>query len=147
VDYWSRVVHDIERFARHQDQGKPRRITFEIFLRWLSQSNHEALMSAHWVPQADVTGTGQIDWTLLGRFESLHSDATAILELLGASFSFPVVCQRHATSAAENILKHYSAECVAIVNELFSDDFELFNYPKAESVRDLGRHGFEMLSS
>lgn len=146
-DYWWQVVHAIERFRCDELQGKSRSITFKIFLQWLQQSNHEAVNNNHWAPQAKLTGMGLVDWTVLGHFESLHLDAPRIFELLGASFSFPSNTQRHRTNASKKLHTYYSSDSVALVNELFSEDFKLFNYTRAESARDIAQHAFELVGN
>ena len=137
--YYSRIGNYI--FRKYQknamqemDFESNRKIpTFQAFLEYLvSESN--SLRSNHWNINTLKCLPCDIDYDIIGHFETLMEDAKFILDSIGAGDLFPVwSSNRTAQKSTDNDLmietfQHIPFELIRKVYKLYELDFQIFGY-------------------
>ncbi len=89
-----------------------------------------------------------IKMDFIGKYENLEWDLMEILKKIGIT-KFPhlkmVKNNIHINKSKKNtITSYYDEETLKIVNELFKEDFEQFDYPMFENVNDLNEYLLEL---
>jgi hypothetical protein len=112
-----------ERVAAH-DGGQ---VSFRAFCRYLADGGEAE--NAHWMRQSRILGLAdRMDH--VGRLETLEADLEAIFARIGgaAPDAVPRVGPP-ATAASKRLAEYYDAECAALVEQVYRDDFTRFGYP------------------
>lgn len=130
-DYWDEVVRDIDRFRADRLGGEFTEITVEVFLRWLKESESPFVADEHWAPQSVLLRQPDVQFEILGRFESLPEDSARMLEAMGCDQGFPSQDDvSFAPTGAQSKVKQYFAPAhYTLVDQIFSMDLEAFDYP------------------
>ena len=132
ADHFDMVVNNIEEFRlKKLDVSKYPEINFNVFLRWLKESKTYFINDEHWRQQSKLLKIDTVNFDLLGRFESLATDAAEILDFIGSPLNFPSQkdIKFKPTGAKNKIQKYYDDECYTLVNDIYADDFINFGYP------------------
>jgi hypothetical protein len=132
IDHFDVVVNNIEEFrVKSLDVNKYPKITFNVFLKWLKESNVHYINDEHWLQQSMLLKINVVQFDFLGRFERLAIDAAEILTLINSPLSFPSQkdIKFKPTGAINKLEKYYDDECYALVNYIYTDDFVNFGYP------------------
>ncbi len=112
-----------ERVATH-DGGK---VTFRAFCRYLADGGEAE--NAHWMRQSRILGLAdRMDF--VGRLETLDADLERIFARIGGAP--PDAIPRTgppATAASKRLAEYYDAECAALVQQVYREDFTRFSYP------------------
>jgi hypothetical protein len=150
-DHFDVVVNNIEEFRiKRLNVNKYPEITFNVFLRWLKESNIHFTNDEHWRLQSKLLNINSVKFDLLGRFESLATDATEILAFIGSPLSFPSQkdIKFKPTGAINKVQKYYDDECYALVNDIYADDFTHFGYPvkNVKTEKDVVENKFPEIS-
>jgi len=138
-DHFSTILTEIDAFRRAAlDPAQHPQVSFEVFLRWLAAGHSYFCRDEHWRPQADLLQIDTVEFTHIGRFETLTSDAADILARMGADLTFPSPADiRFAPSGTdEKFARYTTAPCRALVARLYARDFKAFGY-------DMGKNGPE----
>lgn len=102
-------------------------VSFHAFCRYLADGGEAE--NAHWMRQTRILGLAdRIDH--LGRMETLEADLDAIFARIGGEV--PETVSRAgppATAADARLAEYYDAECAALVERVYREDFARFGYP------------------
>lgn len=111
-----------ERVASY-DGGK---ITFRGFCRYLADGGEAE--NAHWMRQTRILGLAdRMDF--VGKLESLDADLDAIFARIGGAGPDQIPrAGPPATAASSKVREYYDAECAALVERAYREDFERFGY-------------------
>jgi len=128
--YLDKLVQDKSTRPRIAPQlGLPadRIVSFRVFLSAVrDQTDHER--NPHWAPQAYLLSPERFRYSFIGRFEFLQRH----LDLVARRLGFPKIPRQrvapHATSAAEKIDAYYGPKEIALVQDIYQQDFEAFGY-------------------
>lgn len=121
----SAYLDKIERWPKRNKKIR----SFREFLEGLQTG--KLLTNAHWAPQATLLLLPPNHFDYFGKVESLEKDLAFIRsQLLGQSYAPEPVrsATGHATGAKDRLRSYYDNECIQIVQTLYKDDFDLFNY-------------------
>lgn len=113
------------------------RISFVEFLQIVkSQSSFD--MDIHWMPQALLLGSGRVKIDYVGRFECFSQAFLATLGFIRRQLPEDKRQQIegvevddvrwHSTGSANKIDEFYNAEAIALVQEIYQQDFQSFGY-------------------
>ena len=107
-----------------QDGGQ---VTFRAFCRYLAAGGEAE--NAHWMRQTRILGLAdRMDY--VGRLESLDADLEAIFARIGGAAPDAVPrAGPPATAASRKLAEFYDAECAALVEQVYREDFTRFGYP------------------
>ncbi|WP_161555778.1 sulfotransferase family 2 domain-containing protein [Mangrovicoccus ximenensis] len=91
----------------------------------------ESARDIHFAPQSRLLMLGQVDYALLGAFESFGRDfAEMQRRFYGAEAgSYAAIGQRHATGAAGKLAEHFGPAEIRLAQELYAEDFDALGYP------------------
>lgn len=98
---------------------------FKILLDHLCTSGNYLFKDSHFTPQSNLIDPGKLDF--LGRFENLQADTHFIFDKIGATNSLPH--KNKSKSSRIDLSKFLDQGNRKIIEELYHQDFELFNYP------------------
>ena len=102
-------------------------VTFRAFCRYLAAGGEAE--NAHWMRQTRILGLAdRMDY--VGRLESLDADLEAIFARIGGAAPDAVPrAGPPATAASKRLREYYDAECAALVEQVYREDFTRFGYP------------------
>lgn len=132
-DHFYKVFQDIEKYREeHFDVKTYPEVNFYIFLNWLKNSGSIYIFDEHWKAQSQLLDIKNVKFDRIGKFENLSSEADDFIALLGANVKFPTQKQIkfESTGAVSKIEKYYDKDCYDLVNAIYRDDFDLFDYPR-----------------
>ena len=135
-DHFCKVVRAIDQFRQDKlDASRYQEITFEVFLLWLQDGSSWFTKDEHWAPQTTLLRHPQVSFDILGRFETLSEDASRILSEMGCDQVFP--SQKDVkfapTNAKSKVEQYFDDACYALVDDIFSGDFDSFGYSQKDS--------------
>lgn len=109
-------------------------VTFAEFAAYLISNNNS--FNEHWRPIFELCHPCQIDYDIIGKYETLVEDSQFILDNLHINnISFPQSLKASQTSS--NLKKYFntlSPETIKHLYNIYKMDFELFNY-SIEGIR------------
>lgn len=129
--YWAGIVSEIDYYRRSQlgDERFPE-IDFEVFLRWLKESESWSVRDEHWAPQSDLLAQPYVQFDYIGRFETIERDSALILHKMGSEERLP--SQKDVkfapTNARARLDAYLTSACRSLVEEIFAADFANFGY-------------------
>ncbi len=105
-------------------------VTFEAFLERIVADPPDE-MDIHWMPQTLILGYDRSRYDFFGRFESFQPHLERVASRLGMGAYFREVRddRPHATGARSRLAEFYSDRALAIVEDLYREDFETLGYP------------------
>lgn len=133
VDYFLQVARKVDSFRRGAlDTDNFPELNFEVFLLWLRDSSDLERFDEHWQKQSILLMVDQVEYDIIGRFENLRIDSKIILNAMGLDFEFPSQKDLRfpATAAADKMKNYYSDRAIALVSDIFSEDFNALGYKK-----------------
>lgn len=136
-DHFDKVVRDVDAFRQTTlDTNIYPSITFEVFLLWLENSRSHFRNDEHWAPQTSLLRQPSVKFDFIGRFENLDTDSTRILKAMDCDQKFPSHKQVKfaPTRAINKMAQYYTKVTLALVVELFPEDFQNFSYPTSTKV-------------
>lgn len=100
------------------------------FLEFLIASDRlkSHYVDMHWRPLSYILRTDKIAYDYIGKFENFDSDFRTILNNLGVPEAPIHTMDLHATKANSSFDKYYSSKELDMVNFIYKDDFEQFDY-------------------
>lgn len=107
--------------------GLPHGASLLDFLQRISKQEVDA-MNRHWRPQSALISQ-KVKLDFLGRFETFDEHFANVLDRLGAGGAAIKERRSHQTTA-DNHLKLIGVEEKALIDCIYRDDFERFDYPK-----------------
>jgi hypothetical protein len=140
LDKLTRPTPQRTRFAKAAKLDPERPIAFHDFLEHMEQKPRLLALDKHWRPQVLNLAGLPLDWT--GRFERFQEELSAVLATLtkrmpevyrGAEASVQSLIP-HESRAGERLSEYYGAKEVAIVRELYGQDFREYGY--SDSLHD-----------
>jgi len=148
-DYFVTVHSEIRKFSqttlnrslKHKLFGrfmhsKEESVDFLTFLQWIkaNRTRSWAAQDEHWTPQSEILRYPSVDIDFLGHFENLADDAKVALQMMGADFDFPSQNEIgfKATGASSQLDQYYDDAHIALVDELYSSDFDAYGYKRGE---------------
>jgi hypothetical protein len=112
-------------------------ISFADFLRRIARQPR-GMMDVHWAPQAFLLSPASVTYHFVGRVERLETDLARLLSRRGLE----VPSARdigHATGASRLLHDYYGAEEIALVREIYAEDFAAFGYERDLAAAAGGR--------
>jgi hypothetical protein len=88
-------------------------------------------MNVHWAPQSFLLSSDKVGYDFLGRVERLETDLARVLDM--RDLPAPPVSRRarsHATGAHKRLSDFYGPEEIALVREIYAEDFTRFGYSR-----------------
>ena len=88
----------------------------------------------HWMPQSLLLGHGAVSFDDVFRFENLEASLDHLktrLHVPRAAWDIDAPGTHHKTNADGRFAEFYSKEEIALVNKLYAEDFDQFQYAKA----------------
>lgn len=110
-------------------------VTFEEFCHALQMFGRPLDFDQHWRPQYQHICGDIIPYTYIGKLETLDEDSGRMSRLLGLSGLTFGQGRSHATGSEEKLAEHYTERCLAIVRDVYKDDFQHFGYSTDMPVR------------
>ncbi|KAM9363736.1 carbohydrate sulfotransferase 12-like [Symphorus nematophorus] len=113
--------------------------TFQQFIRYLldPETERESIFNEHWRQVYRLCHPCQVKYDFIGRLETLETDAEHLLKLLEVDhlIHFPSGARnRTAASWERDWFKQIPVAVRRELYKLYAPDFELFGYPKPDSV-------------
>lgn len=105
-------------------------ISFTDFCHYLKAGG--VMDDPHWMPQSYIINSiGLENIHFIGKVENLAEDMNALASLLFANRKDVALTQGvwHATGASSKHAAYYNEECLALVSEVYRNDFADFGYP------------------
>ena len=129
-DHFDVVFQNIENYRKSHLQKRYPHICFEVFLYWLKESKSPYVYDEHWKSQSLLLDINNIEFDMLGKFEELAEKAPVFIRLLGAEVPFPTQkdIKFSPTKAISKVDKYFNSIAYQLVNTIYEDDFENFNY-------------------
>mmetsp|Transcript_7447 Transcript_7447/g.13461 ORF Transcript_7447/g.13461 Transcript_7447/m.13461 type:complete len:343 (-) Transcript_7447:1139-2167(-) len=118
------------KYVRNKDLSSEPKPSFRAFIDELLKQN-PSKMNLHWMPQTMVCGFGDLPYDFVGRFETLLSDASTVLDKIGvAGESFPTQEQIGFLPSGTNAMidELYSLDIMLKIRVLYEMDFFMLNY-------------------
>ena len=109
-------------------------VTFEEFLKYLSEFDNLSLLDEHWKPFYHVCHPCAIKYNAIGHMENMSDDIEYILQRSGLKgvISYPIAKRPKGKPPASELLIQYlqnvSHDLVGKVWKRFEIDFKMFNY-------------------
>ncbi|CAG9133488.1 unnamed protein product [Plutella xylostella] len=108
-------------------------VSFEEFAQFLAGAPAEladVARNEHWQPVASLCHPCRVNYTLVGKYETLVDDALLALHTINAShIQFPRLARTSGT--ADKLRNYYSLLQLPLIRKLYKlykDDFRIFNY-------------------
>ncbi|MDX1587465.1 MAG: sulfotransferase family protein [Oleiphilaceae bacterium] len=123
----SAYLDKVERRARDRN----RESSFHDFLQGLASG--QLYSNAHWAPQSSLLLLPYGSFDFFGKVENLDQDLAFIkARILGDRYQPEPVraFTANATGAGGKLAAYYDEHCIRLVQSLFSDDFDCFNYSR-----------------
>ena len=108
------------------------------------KGTEDAARDIHFSSQASLLMVEHVEYDFIGRFESFETD---FLQLQASYFnvtrpnqSYESFGKHHASNANDKLARYYGPREVALVQEIFKRDFELFGYSEdiSEAIQQAG---------
>ncbi len=118
-------------WRKARELGEDERPSFPTFINALVQTPRSE-MNAHWRPQTDLCGIGEMEYDFVGRMETLSKDVKTIFHALNRSHErFPThedigFPPSGATRSLGDEL--YTLDLMLKVRVMYADDFERLSY-------------------
>merc|ERR1712243_34546 len=111
----------------YQEQNTP---TFREFVQYVVDQNVIG-MNQHWVPMYNICMPCHINYTIIGRKETITEDGNVILENIDIDDKLPEAHVSLGKSSDETLREYYSEldkKLLVKLYKLYEMDFLLFNY-------------------
>ncbi|XP_071507041.1 carbohydrate sulfotransferase 11-like [Diadema antillarum] len=109
-------------------------LKFSEFVQYLTD-NDDAIVNPHWMPIDTMCRPCDIEYDIVGKFETLNADAEYILQMahVDPKVKYPQQgAKRTTNSSSADVLQSYYSDISPIqifkLHEIFRRDFELFDY-------------------
>lgn len=131
-DIFATAVAEIDAYRQASlDPFYHSQVDFEVFLRWLKASPSPWAANEHWALQSTILGLPGLRYKLVGRFEHMERDAPRLLSAMGCDIPLPTQTEVRfpPTNADRKLANYFTPACVALVKEIYANDFRLLGYP------------------
>lgn len=103
--------------------------SFRDFLLQAKKTPRFLYSNAHWAPQTALMLIPVEQFDFIGKVETLDQDLAEIKRRIRPDLEQPVTSfKRNATGAGDKLRHYYDDELIALVQELYRDDFSTFDY-------------------
>ncbi|XP_068108024.1 carbohydrate sulfotransferase 8-like isoform X3 [Hyperolius riggenbachi] len=130
--YGTKIANIIKsKFRGHMNSSDP--VSFKEFVQFIT-SQKPALLDVHWRPMYNLCDPCNINYDILGKFESLKQDSDYVLKVVGApsGLKFPGIKKYNESRTDAKITAGYfsqlSLNLIQQLLELYKLDFTLFGY-------------------
>jgi hypothetical protein len=103
------------------------RIAFADFIRFICQQDPYE-MDRHWYFQRRTMHLDQIDYTFIGRVETLDADLERVIRILPPKAGFEFARERLNSSRSVPLEDLFTLEVERLFAQVFAEDFETFHY-------------------
>jgi Sulfotransferase family len=104
--------------------------SFSDFLEYISETM-DRLRDKHWRTQTNITLFSFIDYSFVGRFESLNEHLLHIQNEAGIDFNEVKEVSPHKTNADTRIVEFFDAENLQKTLKVYKNDFDNFGYARS----------------
>ncbi|WP_185962540.1 sulfotransferase family protein [Thalassomonas sp. M1454] len=118
----------LDKIDRKFNQNEEK-ISFKDFLKSLKAGKLHS--NLHWAPQTSILLIPIEEFDFIGKFENLNDDLAFIINKIKGQESTNNDFSRKgppSTSATDKVKKYYDSECVELMQQMYSKDFELLGY-------------------
>lgn len=102
-------------------------VSFQEFLDVVA-SQDIVDMDIHWKPQFSIINPAEIDYDFVGRMENFNDDFLSIKKIAGITALNTPEVSANMTRSSEKLAAYYDAETTNQLLQVYSDDFEYFDY-------------------
>lgn len=105
-------------------------IDFEMFCQFVAGHSDRRTLEPHVRPQSLLLYGGEIPFDFVGRFEALSHDFSLVTKRM---FGQPLELEFQSpsrTNASAQMAEYYTPKILNLVNDVYSEDFKLFDYKK-----------------
>ncbi|XP_053330319.1 carbohydrate sulfotransferase 9-like [Spea bombifrons] len=130
--YYATIANTIKSRFRESVNSEDA-VTFQEFARYVLGENPRR-MDIHWMPMHYLCDPCNVNYTILGKFETLKRDADYVLKTIGApsDISYPTIKRYNESRTDASVSGEYFASLPPGLLErlfrLYKLDFELFDY-------------------
>ena len=131
--YWNlygrKIISKYRKKPSQKSLRKGNDVTFPEFIKFVTDSDKE--MDGHWRPQHLLSFPCYVNYTFIGKFETLQEDTIYLLQkIYGSKIIKEVESMKKKTNSAETA-KYFadiSPEYIEKIQELYKYDFLFYNY-------------------
>lgn len=103
--------------------------SFRDFLLQAKNKQRFLFSNAHWAPQSSLMLIPVEQFDFIGKVESLNDDLAEITRRIRPELEQSLTSfKKNATGAGDKLRHYYDDELIALVQDLYRDDFTTFNY-------------------
>ncbi|KAE8587337.1 hypothetical protein XENTR_v10021936 [Xenopus tropicalis] len=130
-DYYKHIANIIKSQVRKVNTPEP--VTFKEFVQYIVQQV-PTWLDIHWMPMHLLCDPCNINYNILGKFETLKRDSDQVLKTIGApsNLKYPELKQYNESRTDTNIVDKYFStlplNVLDLLVKLYNHDFMLFGY-------------------
>ena len=127
--YGKKIISKYGKNATPKSLTKGNDVTFSEFVQFVTDSGQQ--IDGHWRPQHLLSFPCYVNYTYIGKFETLHEDTTYLLQRIYGSKIIKEVESMKKKTNNTDIAKYFgeiSPEYIEKIRELYKYDFLFFNY-------------------
>lgn len=130
--------HIIQKYRKANDSENVGGVTFREFVKYLIDEGPYA--NEHWIPIYALCKPCQVNYTFIGRYETLAEDTRTLLNMIGQpSINFPVTRNANTKQYLRKYYQQLSIMEIKHLYKLYEMDFKLFGYSLEDIIGyDLG---------
>ncbi|XP_044261610.1 carbohydrate sulfotransferase 11-like isoform X1 [Tribolium madens] len=127
IRYGKDIIRKYRKNATKTDLETGRNVSFREFVLYIL--NGGATANEHWAPIYDLCQPCSLNYTFIGRYESLVEDARTLLDMIGApSLTFPYTKPSHTSYKLKKYFQQLSMNDIQRLYKQYEYDFKLFGY-------------------
>ncbi|CAG2103740.1 unnamed protein product [Medioppia subpectinata] len=139
-----KIVRQYRPTATNESLDRGHDVTFAEFLSYVSQLNHtdhKREFNEHWRPVFDLCLPCAIDYDVIGKYETLHSDVQLVLRRAGIGhlIQFPTRSDTYSNQPSSDLLNQYynniSDRLLDKIADVYHEDLQLFQYDKVINLK------------
>nr|XP_008194856.1 PREDICTED: carbohydrate sulfotransferase 11 [Tribolium castaneum]XP_015836457.1 PREDICTED: carbohydrate sulfotransferase 11 [Tribolium castaneum] len=127
VRYGKDIIRKYRKNATKTDLETGRNVSFREFVLYILDGG--AAANEHWAPIYDLCQPCSLNYTFIGRYETLGEDSRALLDMIGApSLTFPYTKPSNTAYKLKRYFQQLSMSDIQRLYKQYEYDFKLFGY-------------------
>ncbi|CAH0549616.1 unnamed protein product [Brassicogethes aeneus] len=125
--YGKHILKNYRKDATKQELKSGANVTFREFVKFLLNEGQQA--NEHWTPIFNLCQPCAVNYTFVGRYETLPQDSNTLLHMIGAPpIVFPATRIEHTSVLLRSFMQELSIMEIKHLYKLYEYDFRLFGY-------------------
>ncbi|KAM4662506.1 carbohydrate sulfotransferase 9-like [Discoglossus pictus] len=132
--YYRETIEGAIKALTRKNRNSTEKVTFEEFARYIIKENPK-YRDTHWRPMFQLCDPCNIQYDIVGKFETMNQDAASILQTIGAPKGMEYPSVKHfpieARTNENMIIDHYRKLPINVLRRLlhiYRFDFSMFDY-------------------